>query len=372
MKKHVALERIERAAKNVPYFLAKDTEKLCALCSKILDMKFTAPAPHIDKREIFETLTYILKEAKLSPCILRLGGFWMPPIRDTGKEYIRNLNMLTSTVWGRAWEHIWENREDPFLTQLDTTTYCGIYHHALNVLLDSTWDEISGAFLQETSYTMPRALRASLQSFFVPAYWSVLATHFKRVSATRMRYKTWVLERLINLSLKGYGMLFCAGSGGVGRGRVEIRVPVWSEKDNPEIIDCEDAPWLQVSVLKDNVYVPEKVWRAPETLMAQDVFDEPNAEVRRVMLETMGNEKFLQQSEARLISNTDKLKLYRVPVSEWHRTFLDGWVHIVHCVCPSTGREYYLRVPPDIRDAEEAIAWTFGETKADYQPAIET
>jgi hypothetical protein len=36
--------------------------------------------------------------------------------------------------------------------------------------------------------------------------------------------------------------------------------------------------------------------------------------------------------------------------------------------CPSTGRNYVLRVPPAIKSAREAVAWTFGMKAEEYQP----
>jgi hypothetical protein len=38
----------------------------------------------------------------------------------------------------------------------------------------------------------------------------------------------------------------------------------------------------------------------------------------------------------------------------------------------STERRYFLRVPPTIRTAAEAVAWTFGLSGQDYYPALET
>jgi hypothetical protein len=37
-----------------------------------------------------------------------------------------------------------------------------------------------------------------------------------------------------------------------------------------------------------------------------------------------------------------------------------------------TRKRYFLRVPPAMRTAREAVAWTFGATPDDYQPAVET
>ena len=39
---------------------------------------------------------------------------------------------------------------------------------------------------------------------------------------------------------------------------------------------------------------------------------------------------------------------------------------------PSTGREYYLRVPPGVNTADEAVAWTFGLSSSEYHPAQES
>ncbi|GHO96910.1 hypothetical protein KSF_069580 [Reticulibacter mediterranei] len=50
----------------------------------------------------------------------------------------------------------------------------------------------------------------------------------------------------------------------------------------------------------------------------------------------------------------------------------EGVAHYVQVRDASTQRQYYLRVPPSIRRADEAIAWTFGLDEQDYQPGQET
>jgi hypothetical protein len=43
------------------------------------------------------------------------------------------------------------------------------------------------------------------------------------------------------------------------------------------------------------------------------------------------------------------------------------------CFCPSTGRQYFLRVPPDIGSCRQAGAWIAGFDDPDeYQPLQET
>jgi hypothetical protein len=42
-------------------------------------------------------------------------------------------------------------------------------------------------------------------------------------------------------------------------------------------------------------------------------------------------------------------------------------------VCPSTGRQYVLRVPPTMRSCRQAAAWIAGyDNPADYRPLAET
>jgi hypothetical protein len=45
--------------------------------------------------------------------------------------------------------------------------------------------------------------------------------------------------------------------------------------------------------------------------------------------------------------------------------------HYVHVQDSSSARSCYLRVPPTIQRADEAVAWTFGLSEEEYQPAQE-
>jgi len=43
----------------------------------------------------------------------------------------------------------------------------------------------------------------------------------------------------------------------------------------------------------------------------------------------------------------------------------------VGVTCHSTGREYALCIPSDIKDVWSAVAWTFGKSKDEYRPLVE-
>lgn len=103
----------------------------------------------------------------------------------------------------------------------------------------------------------------------------------------------------------------------------------------------------------------------PAQLAPQRILDEQNAELRRVMLERYTPQKFIQEVNADKIDKNGDYVLYRAP-------FPDEPLMMLRCVDPSTGREYYLRVPPTMQSAWQAVAWTFGMDEAEYAPSAES
>ncbi|HEY1379147.1 MAG TPA: hypothetical protein VGF55_20260 [Gemmataceae bacterium] len=119
------------------------------------------------------------------------------------------------------------------------------------------------------------------------------------------------------------------------------------------------------------VPVSERVAFRPETVAAGEVLAEGNAERRRVMLERVGFERFTAEAGAAVLdADRDpggERRLLRVPLPG------DEDLVCVAVVCPSTGRQYVLRVPPATRTCRQAAAWLAGFDDPDeYQPVVET
>lgn len=119
------------------------------------------------------------------------------------------------------------------------------------------------------------------------------------------------------------------------------------------------------------VVIPPRIAFRPETIDVGDILSEPNAEVRRVMLERVGFEWFFARAEA-VTLDTDRdaggeRKLLRLALPG------DEPLVCVSLACPSTGRRYMLRVPPKTKSCRHAAAWLAGfDDPAHYQPLIET
>lgn len=105
------------------------------------------------------------------------------------------------------------------------------------------------------------------------------------------------------------------------------------------------------------VRVPEKVVMSPDSITAADITTEPNAEVRRVMLERVGLDRYIADAGARKVHTDDWGVLYTLPAAA------DGddalWVVKVTNSTPEpdgTYKDYFLSV----RDPQQ----TYGERTA--------
>jgi hypothetical protein len=159
----------------------------------------------------------------------------------------------------------------------------------------------------------------------------------------------------------------CAGLRSLPRG---WRVSSWIDPAGSGLTGL--PPELaNVPVRWRGVAVPERVVFRPETLTVDDVLRESNAEVRRVMLERVGFERFLREANAEVL-DADRdpggpRQLLRLPLPG------DEALVCLAVSCPSTGRRYALRVPPTMRSCRQAAAWMAGfDDPDDYHPRIET
>ena len=123
------------------------------------------------------------------------------------------------------------------------------------------------------------------------------------------------------------------------------------------------------------VVVPEQVIADPGSLSVEDIDGESNAEIRRVMIERFGAERLIREGGAELVSEDETGRLWRRSRSyrRWEPEPL-VMVEVVNSTPEPDGsvRTYYLRVPPDMWTARDAVAWTFGLSGSGYAPAQET
>jgi hypothetical protein len=172
-------------------------------------------------------------------------------------------------------------------------------------------------------------------------------------------------------------------------------------RDDQGRLHCDDGPaiayrdgWAIHAV--HGVIVPAEIIDQPSSITTQRIAEERNAEVRRVMVERYGASRYLLDSGASIAQRDQVGILYRkempddepiVMVRVLNSTpepdgvmsrdeaiaiFGDAARSAALATSDSRWKEYMLRVPPDVRTAREAVAWTFGLAADEYQPEAET
>ncbi|MCC8480674.1 hypothetical protein C6W96_32130 [Streptomyces sp. CS149] len=117
--------------------------------------------------------------------------------------------------------------------------------------------------------------------------------------------------------------------------------------------------------------VPAAFLEELSSLTPERIRAEENAELRRVMLEYYGYDRYLSESGAEPVHRDETGILWRIA--------LDGdedvvMVEVVNSTPEPDGtyRTYWLRVPPTTRTAKDGVAWTFGLEGAAYAPVRQT
>jgi len=121
------------------------------------------------------------------------------------------------------------------------------------------------------------------------------------------------------------------------------------------------------------VRVNQQIVEQPETLTAEQILTEPNAEVRRVMIEKIGYARFMTLVNPEVLDEDfeptgNPRRLLSVELSNDP----DGVIVVVELKCTTTGKMYYLRVPPTMRTCLQAVAWTADMSPEDYVVLIES
>ena len=125
--------------------------------------------------------------------------------------------------------------------------------------------------------------------------------------------------------------------------------------------------------------VPPFVVVRPDWITVKHIDTETNAEVRRVMIERYkhgeeinGAGAFMRDAGGKALDHDERFGTL------WRRE-IEGDEPIVILEVINSTREpdghfkhYFLRVPPDMKTAHEASAWTFDIPVKKYAPQVET
>ncbi|WUT33105.1 hypothetical protein OG392_31095 [Streptomyces sp. NBC_00691] len=152
--------------------------------------------------------------------------------------------------------------------------------------------------------------------------------------------------------------------------------PVELHRDEAGRLDRGDGPALAFAdgfalYAWRGMTVPADFLAGLAGLTPERIRDEENAELRRVMLEYHGYDRYLAASGARHEHRDETGVLWRIELADDEDVVM---VEVVNSTPEPDGshRTYWLRVPPTTRTAREGVAWTFGLRPEAYEPLVQT
>jgi hypothetical protein len=119
------------------------------------------------------------------------------------------------------------------------------------------------------------------------------------------------------------------------------------------------------------ITVPRKLVENRDSITVEEIEREQNQEVRRIMVEAYGAQRYLENSNAEMIHADLSGQLWRKNMPNDEPLVM---VRVKNSTPEPDGsiKVYWLRVPPTVLTAQEGVAWTFNMQGHEYVPEQET
>jgi hypothetical protein len=119
------------------------------------------------------------------------------------------------------------------------------------------------------------------------------------------------------------------------------------------------------------VRVPRWVVERPDMVTLETILDEEDAQVRRVLMERYGPDRYLREAGGQVVQRDHCGNLWRAEVPGDEPLVM---IEVRNATPEPDGsrRTFWLRVPPQVLTALEGVAWTFNLPPERYQPCVQT
>jgi hypothetical protein len=305
-------------------------------------------------------------------------GLERPPIawvRDAGQGQLRTSAPLRGAQAMAAWREAELNAlkgigrliayalwTDP--VELDRRPSISPLRDALR---DAAWSPLESRVLEES-------LRSDLRWFDIDPRWrhprsAALCASLAAAWRPAMRKHIPVWEPFLDACEAGLWIFWVVEGGIVAVPRPVIRglQGRLHAESGPAVEWFGGSGWYYWRGMR----VPRLVIEEPGAITLASITDEDNLEIRRILIERYGHARFLSDLGAKPVASDDFGTLYRVEFADDEPMAL---VKVINSTPEPDGtrKEYFLRVPPTMRTAREAVAWTFGVPTLGYAPLTET
>lgn len=111
---------------------------------------------------------------------------------------------------------------------------------------------------------------------------------------------------------------------------------------------------IRVLLVADQPMTRRELIKKIPRMKSEWIFRERNAEIRKLIIENLGWPKILSDLHGELVDGWNEYELYRIQPKD--RLMREPFL-LLKMRCPSSGSDYVLCVPPNMKTASEAITW---------------
>ncbi|MBW2003049.1 MAG: hypothetical protein JRI72_00330 [Deltaproteobacteria bacterium] len=294
------------------------------------------------------------------------------------------------SVWASVGDSVWASVRDSVVASVRDSVVASAYESVgasvMASVVDSVWASVRASVGDSVRASVGDSVWASVGDSVGDSVWasvrdSVGMSVYGQHDANWLSFFDYFSNELsINLSqLRGLWLL-CKSAGWA----LPHKNICWvSErhnilrKDEQGRLHCENGVALQYPdgwslYYYHGVKVPEWVIEKPHTITPNTIFTEKNAEIRRVMIEKFGREKFLSLPTCKKIHTDEWGTLYRNEAIRDINSEPYCFVKVVNSTPEPDGtfRDYILRVSPRCKTAQEAVQSTFPRIE-NFMPIVE-
>ncbi len=200
------------------------------------------------------------------------------------------------------------------------------------------------------------------------AAWAAYLSFFRHVVKLPLDYSKW--EHYESACIHGGPMIMHSEFCMVSDRPETLSIDAANRPHNVEGPFCK---WRDGSALYsvNGTRIPAWILEQPEKITVKIIENESNASIRRVMTDKYGAAKYMVDSGAKVIHQDDFGTLYRKEVPGDEPIVM---CKVIDASVDETGTipEYWIGVPPEMKRAKQAIAWTFDKSESEYSPDEQT
>ena len=361
LDKELAIEGVKwlysLAKMPTPYVVVLDSPRSCQIAANILK-----------KETLFQVGDQVWEQVRGQVA----EQVWKQ-VRDQVWEQVRGqvrdhvADQVAEQVWEQVMGQVWNEVGAQVAAQVRAQVAAQVWNQVGAQVGDQVAAQVADqVWKQKLEYFTPAAENLLTDSGWVPFY-----DYFKRISIVEHK----LLDKYIEYLKNGVFYTIFLGGAAFLCGR-----PEYIKRDEQNRLHCEDGPAIRwkdgyCNYFWHGVSVPEKLIERPDEIAKEDLINETNAEVRRGMMEKLG-ERFYSLLDVFEVARETmgqgefarEAVLYR---SNEPDPVAGEYIQYVQVTCHSTGRQFTLCVPPNIETPGAAVAWTFGKTESDYAPIVE-